>query len=392
MSIDATLARLRGLDDQQLVDEVAGVCEQIRALQALQAAQLTEVDSRIRALGYPMSGSAEQVAVTLVVSPRSAENLLGTSVVLCDRAVVWTALAEGRIDWTKASRILDDLADIPDPRRAEFETAAVDYGASHTAHELHRRLLAWTCTGDEEESLRRESMDRRTAGIYARGHGMADIYAHVSAEHAEAFMQALDQLAAAPDLVDPYKQGESRSAEQRRADALVGFLESHCTFNINVDVVISADTLIGDNEYGAELGRLGPVTSELARALCWSPDARWRRLVTDPMTGRLVDMSADHYRIPERIRSAVKKRDRFCRFPGCHRPAEHADIDHIVAWPRGRTHMSNLGGLCRHHHRVKTHSAWKVKHRPGSSRFEMTWTSPLGTTHTTTAHDYHRRD
>lgn len=391
-SIDATLARLRGLDDQQLIEDVADVCGQIRALQALQAAQLSEMDSRIRTLGYSMTGSAEMTAVTLVISPRSAENLLGTSVALCDRELVWSALASGRIDWVKAGRILDDLADVPDPRREELESAAIGYAAEHTAHELHRRLLAWTCAGADEEALRREAVDRRGVSVFNRGHGMADVHAHLSAEQAEAFMQALDQLAASADLPDPYEQGEDRTAEQRRADALGGFLNSNCTFEVRVDVAISADTLIGDNDYGAELSRLGPVSSELARALCWSPDARWRRLVTDPMSGRLIDMSADDYRIPERIRKAVKKRDRYCRFPGCGRSAEHADIDHIVAWPDGSTEQSNLAALCRHHHRVKTHSAWKVEHDPASPRFEMVWTSPLGTSHKTTAHNYHRRD
>ena len=294
-SVSATLADARALDDQQLVEELTDVARSIRSLQAKQAAIITEVDSRIRALGYPMSGTAETVAVTLAMSPRSAEHLTDVSVELCSR-------------------------------------------------------------------------------------------------EAEAFMQALESLAASPECADPYQQGEDRTKEQRRADALAGFLAAHCTYRINVYVVIPADTLIGDNEYGAESKRLGPITSELARSLCFSPDARWRRLVTDPVSGSLVDLSAETYRIPERIRNAVKARDLTCRFPGCHRSAEFADCDHIVPWPRGTTRATDLAGLCWHHHRVKTHSAWTVEHDPSTPRHDMVWTSPLGTVHKTTAHNYHRRD
>ncbi|HNO15997.1 MAG TPA: hypothetical protein PKH30_07595, partial [Actinomycetota bacterium] len=84
-SVSATLADARALDDQQLVDELTDVARSIRSLQAKQAAIITEVDSRIRALGYPMSGTAETVAVTLAMSPRSAEHLTDVSVELCSR-------------------------------------------------------------------------------------------------------------------------------------------------------------------------------------------------------------------------------------------------------------------------------------------------------------------
>lgn len=391
-SVSATLADARALDDQQLVEELTDVARSIRSLQAKQAAIITEVDSRIRALGYPMSGTAETVAVTLAMSPRSAEHLTDVSVELCSREVVWTALAEGRIDLTKAQRIVDELHEIPDPRREHLELLAIEYALDHTPHELRRYLLGLTCDHDPDATLRKKALDNRGVSVTPRGHGMADIYAYVSVEVAEAFMQALESLAASPECADPYQQGEDRTKEQRRADALAGFLAAHCTYRINVDVVIPADTLIGDNEYGAESKRLGPITSELARSLCFSPDARWRRLVTDPVSGSLVDLSAETYRIPERIRNAVKARDLTCRFPGCHRSAEFADCDHIVPWPRGTTRATDLAGLCRHHHRVKTHSAWTVEHDPSTPRHDMVWTSPLGTVHKTTAHNYHRRD
>lgn len=386
-SLDALLADLRALDDQDLVAEVQAVCVAIRALQARQAAVLCEVDSRLEALGHPLSGAADTIAVTLAISARSAEHLLDDAVSICDREVVWSALAEGRIDLPKATRIVEELAQIPDPRREELELIAIGYAATHSAHQLRRRLLAMTCA-DPGEKLRKKALDARGVSVYSRPHGMADIHAHVTAEQAQAFIQALDALAQAADCPDPHDQGEVRTLDQRRADALGGFLEAHCTFDVHVDVIISADALMGVEMGGGDLNG-SPATTELARALAWSQDARWRRLVTDPLSGTLIDVSVDSYRLPAAMRRAVIARDNTCRFPGCHHRAVHADADHTVAYPAGRTQPSNLAMLCRRHHRVKTFSAWKVRSGPEG---DLRWTSPLGTTHVTRPHDYHRRD
>ncbi len=389
-SVSAALTAARALDDQELVDAVRDQERRLRGLQSEQAALLSEVSRRIEALGYSISGAAEEVATMLAISPRSADHLLGTSVELCERQIVWAGLAEARIDLPKARLILSELADVPDPRREQLELIAIGYAESHTTHQLRKKLLRLTCDTDPEETLRREAIDRRGVWVTPRAHGMADLHGYVSLEQAEAFAQALDQLAASADC-DPYDQGDERTLDQRRADALAGFLESHCTWDVRADIVISADCLAGDTDWTPELKRRGPIASEFARRLVWSADARWQRLVTDPATGALVDMNAGTYRIPKRIREAVKARDLTCRFPGCHQPAEFLDIDHVRPWPAGTTCPEDLGGECRRHHRVKTHAPWKVRKRSGPTA-DMIWTSPLGQTHTTTAHDYRHRN
>lgn len=391
-SLEATRAVVRGLCDQELVDRLQSVEEQIRALQAERAAVAEGISERIADLGYRVTGAADQVAVVLAVSPRSADHLLDTALDLCDRPVVWTALHDGRIDLTKAGRILDLLAKVPDPLRTQLEQDAVAFGSTHTPHQLKRHLLAATIDADPEEALRKEAIDDRGVWISPRAHGMADIHAHLSIEHAEILYQALLKLSEADDCPDPYEQGEDRYSTQRRADALVGFLGTVTTLDIRVDVTISADTLIGDDYRDAELGKHGPVSASLARWLAWSPDARWRRLVIDPLTGCLIDANAHAYKIPARVKRVVRLRDRICRFPGCARPAEYTDTDHIIPWAKGgKTRAVDLGGECRRHHLVKTHSAWTVQHNPNSPRHDMIWTSPLGTVHMTTAHRYHRR-
>jgi hypothetical protein len=47
----------------------------------------------------------------------------------------------------------------------------------------------------------------------------------------------------------------------------------------------------------------------------------WRRLVTDPVTGQLLDYGQDTYRPPKDLAEFVIARDQTCTFPGCERPA-----------------------------------------------------------------------
>ncbi len=99
----------------------------------------------------------------------------------------------------------------------------------------------------------------------------------------------------------------------------------------------------------------------------------------DPLTGAVIDANAKTYKIPNRVKRVVRLRDRTCRFPGCHRPAEYTDTDHIVPWSKGgKTRAVDLAGLCRRHHLVKTHSAWKVRHNRLDPSHEHDLDQPAG--------------
>ncbi|SDN96108.1 hypothetical protein SAMN05660199_00968, partial [Klenkia soli] len=83
----------------------------------------------------------------------------------------------------------------------------------------------------------------------------------------------------------------------------------------------------------------------------------------------------------------VKARDQHCRFPGCHRPAEYVDLDHVTAHDHddpaagGPTCVTNLVCLCRRHHRLKTHApGWHFAMDPDGT---LHVTPPGGRTRTT---------
>ena len=144
--------------------------------------------------------------------------------------------------------------------------------------------------------------------------------------------------------------------------------------NVEMQVVIDAATLLGRADNPGELVGYGPITAGVAREL--AGDATWRRLVTDPATGYLLDFGRRVYRAPDALANYVRARDRFCRFPGCGRAAVYCDIDHDHPWSKGgETSARNCSCLCRRHHRLKTHGGWQRQlHKSGA----CTWISPTG--------------
>jgi hypothetical protein len=123
-----------------------------------------------------------------------------------------------------------------------------------------------------------------------------------------------------------------------------------------VHVVVGAATLLDQDAEPAWLAGHGPISAETARRIAADPTATWRRLLTDPRTGRMDELSATTYQVPADMERHVRARDLTCRWPGCTRPARRCDTDHRIPWPAGTTEACNLQCLCRTHHRIKTHT------------------------------------
>ncbi len=178
------------------------------------------------------------------------------------------------------------------------------------------------------------------------------------------------------------------------------------------DVVIDLATLLGLAEHPGHLPGYGAIPPVLAREL--AADARWRRLVTDPVTGYLLDYGTTTYTPPAGLAAYVRAAARTCRAPGCDRPSHRCDLDHRYPFPRdergrpdvtpgrpqisehsgsgedrecaGCTSSHNLDPACRRHHLLKTHHGFTVTTGPDPGT--RTWRTPSGRTYTTYAHDY----
>ena len=144
---------------------------------------------------------------------------------------------------------------------------------------------------------------------------------------------------------------------------------------VSLTVVVDLDTLRREADRPGLLDG-EPVPASLAREVA-SIATMWRRAVTDPVTGHLLDYGTQQY-LPARLRDYVLARD-LCRVPGCTARAQsRLEMDHAVPFPEGSTSAGNCGGLCRRHHQLKTERlADVVDSKPDGS---ATWVTALGQT------------
>ena len=152
-----------------------------------------------------------------------------------------------------------------------------------------------------------------------------------------------------------------------------------------IQIVIPHSTLIGADDQPCELVGHGPIPASLAREA--AADGVWRRLVTDPLSGTLLDHGRTTYHPPAGLADHVRARDLYCRKPGCRRKAADGELDHVTPWSKGgTTSENNLAGYCTHDHLLKTHApGWRVEAHPDGA---LTWVTPTGHRHTTRPHDY----
>jgi hypothetical protein len=153
-----------------------------------------------------------------------------------------------------------------------------------------------------------------------------------------------------------------------------------------VRITVNASTLIGLDDQPAHLDGHGPIDAVRARAL--AAGGVWRRLVTDPVTHRLLDVGRERYRPPVALDEFVRTRDGTCVAPGCTVPACRCELDHTEEFhpppgtdpddpdaPPGRTDADNLGPVCHRHHRLKTDGGFRLR-QIEAGLFE--WITPTG--------------
>ena len=153
-----------------------------------------------------------------------------------------------------------------------------------------------------------------------------------------------------------------------------------------VQVLVPYSTLTGADDAPVELVGYGPIPAPQARDI--AADGVWRRLVTDPLSGALLDHGRTVYRPPAALADFVRARDVTCRFPPCNRRAIDGELDHTRAWTGegGETCEENLYGGCVHHHHLH-HDApgWTVQQDPDGT---ITWTTPTGHRYSSRPYDY----
>ncbi|MFD0814936.1 DUF222 domain-containing protein [Amycolatopsis umgeniensis] len=184
--------------------------------------------------------------------------------------------------------------------------------------------------------------------------------------------------------------GETRTLDQLRADVALDLLlggQGGKTERTEVFLYMDLFTYLGVNDDPAELAGHGHVPATLAREIASGADTVLRRIITDPLSGQVLDLGRNRYRPSAGQGEFVRVRDRECRRPGCHRPAQACDIDHSVPWEfGGHTDAADLIDLCRRDHRLKDEPGWIYRL---ASDGTLTVTTPTGQSYDSTPPPLH---
>lgn len=370
---------------------------------------------------------AAEVAAAQNISHVMASGQMYLAVALRDRLPrVAELFAQGAISARLAATIVWRTDLIKDPETLQLVDAMLAEDATGfgpmTANKTAQAIDAVVDQYDPG-ALRRTRTGARARDVVINQaddeSGTADLWGRLYATDAAMLDRRLSQLAHTVCQDDP------RTLGQRRADALGALaadadrLACACgnrdcpaataaderAGSVVIHVVAQASTLDADPDPHMSGERPStPITPEMTLAEALTPDpepdvpaerkppalitgggvispALIAELVRGGAKVRPVRHPGDAppesgYRPSAELERFIRSRDMTCRFPGCDRPAEFADIDHTVPYPLGPTHASNLKCLCRKHHLLKTFwTGWHDEQRPDGT---IAWTSPSG--------------
>lgn len=111
----------------------------------------------------------------------------------------------------------------------------------------------------------------------------------------------------------------------------------------------------------------GPIDQDSAARLMIAAKTWWR-VITDPLTGAVVEFGQNRYRPTPAQRAILHFRDGSCTTPGCTGPAARCEIDHTREWQHGGgTDIGNLRLGCKRCHRLKSLGLLEVEQRAGGT-------------------------
>lgn len=347
----------------------------------------------------------EDVSTALRLSAGTAQSRIDVARTLVNHLPnTCSALATGDISLAHANVIAKETAaairdGLTEYQIFEVEQRAIAHAEFHTPAQVANQVrtsLARIAPETFEDTVAR-ARDTRRVSCYNDSDGMSTVVAILPAADAQVVMNAIESFirltSTEISVSDSIDVKDVRSMDMKRADALTAIAAASLSASpvtphrrpISINVTIDLPTLLGLAENPGQLAGYGAIPASVAREL--ASDGKWKRFITDPQTGNLLDYGRESYEPPQALKDFLIARDRTCRFPGCRRSAALSDLDHAQSWEEGgSTSAENLGSLCRRHHRLKTHDGWSItSHGDGS----CTWVSPLGKKFFTPARSIH---
>ncbi len=375
---------------------VDGMTARARLIASLQAAQYA--DTAALSKDYPgltdMLGM--ELSMALHLTGAAADTLIATATALTDRLPhTLAALAHGQITDTVARTMIRATSTSrPAVARAVDadvtpDTVTKGWNPEQVRRRAHRQIIAHDPDGAAERhhNARRD----RHMARWMLSDGMAALKLTAPAQDIALIWEAATALADTADSPD-----DDRTLGARRVDAITDLahhvlhddtLTAHLTGGTplptrqgrrpHIQVTIPYDVLLGA-DHPCHLDGHGPITADQARMI--AADGTLTRLVTDPLTGTLLDYGRTRYEPPDTLRQFVITREQTCSFIGCTHPARRGQLDHVDPYLPGQatggtTSADNLAAPDQHHHRAKDGGGWTHTRLPDGTH---QWTSPLG--------------
>ncbi len=366
-----------------LGDDLVAIRRQIDRLEAEFIRRVYRFDRDHGALAEGAASTASWLRGTCGLSGNAATDRVRMARMLNELPMTMTSFSAGRAPFTNVSliaRLADDVG--VDATRTVEETLVdaaekVDAGRMWYLTSYTRQRL------DADGALDRDNRDheRRWFACDQTFGGMFILRGELDAEGGAIVKTALDAL------TPPTGPDDLRKTSQRRADALVelaarqlkkGNLPETHGQRPHLTLTATLETLRRDDgAHPAELAKAGPIHAETARriacdavrtiATAAAATAATAGAATSA-DGTVLSVGRASRTIPAPIRTALVRRDKGCRFPGCDRPPEWTDGHHIKHWADGgETSLTNLILLCRRHHRMVHERGWVLRLEPDGS-------------------------
>src|SRR4051794_1257953 len=286
--------------------------------------------------------AATEVAAALSISATAARTKVEEAIALRRLPDTRAALLAGDLSPVKVRAITEAVAPLDDDAAQAVEDQVLARAAGQTPPALRAALRRALISTDPDAAQRRHELTVKAREVrrVVLDDGIAQLTWTAPMHEVEAFWLWLTGCALAargPRAVD------DRTVDQVRSDVLADVGARGLALGVTdtgtplptrkgrapqIGVVVAASTLLGLDEEPGELAGVGPVTAPLARRI--AADGTWRRLLTDPRTGRLDEVSADTYTPPQDMVDHVTTRDGLCRGIGCRIAAAACDLDHEV--------------------------------------------------------------
>ncbi|HEX9099980.1 MAG TPA: DUF222 domain-containing protein [Candidatus Dormibacteraeota bacterium] len=269
------------------------------------------------------------------------------------------ALAEGDISYRHVALIAEAASQLGDRFEAQAETILVDVSKEVDPWRLQRAIWHLKHCLDSDGVLgdANKANSRRFLHLSQTFDGVYRIDGWLDAEGGAVLNTALDSI------MGPWREGDDRSATQRRADAAVEMARRQLDGG-------QLPAVGGQKPHLAvsvDMATLGKEPGSMAAELEWSqpiPAETARRLACDAVITPIIDGEADRTSrvVSGATRRALIARDRGCRFPGCDCPPAWTDAHHVKHWANGGpTTLENLILLCRRHHRLVHEEGWTLE-------------------------------